>query len=188
MALETPVYINTMTSTNPTASDPKSEGDDHIRNIKSAVKATFPNVTGAVTPTHTELNTLAGIGGSTVATQLALKLNAANPTFTGTLSVGSAAITEAELEILDGATLTTTELNYVDGVTSAIQTQLNAKAALAAPVFTGAMELPVTAKMTSFGGVVFMVDSANTGAGITVSTSAASGIATEGDIWMQYTP
>ena len=35
----------------------------------------------------------------------------------------------AELNILDGATLTTTELNYVDGVTSAIQTQLNAKAA-----------------------------------------------------------
>ena len=37
----------------------------------------------------------------------------------------------AELNILDGATLTTTELNYVDGVTSAIQTQLNAKAASA---------------------------------------------------------
>jgi len=31
-----------------------------------------------------------------------------------------------ELNILDGATLTTTELNYVEGVTSAIQTQLNA--------------------------------------------------------------
>ncbi len=35
----------------------------------------------------------------------------------------------AELNILDGATLTTTELNYVDGVTSAIQTQLDAKVA-----------------------------------------------------------
>ena len=34
--------------------------------------------------------------------------------------------TPAELNILDGATLTTTELNYVDGVTSAIQTQLDA--------------------------------------------------------------
>ena len=32
--------------------------------------------------------------------------------------------------ILDGATLNTTELNYVDGVTSAIQTQLDAKQAL----------------------------------------------------------
>ena len=42
-------------------------------------------------------------------------------------TIGSAAITEAELEVLDGATLSTTELNYVDGVTSAIQTQLDAK-------------------------------------------------------------
>ncbi len=40
---------------------------------------------------------------------------------------GSADATE--LNILDGATLTTTELNYVDGVTSAIQTQLNGKQA-----------------------------------------------------------
>jgi hypothetical protein len=32
---------------------------------------------------------------------------------------------------------TAAELNFVDGVTSAIQTQLNAKAALAAPAFTG---------------------------------------------------
>jgi hypothetical protein len=37
--------------------------------------------------------------------------------------------TATELNILDGATLSTTELNYVDGVTSAIQTQLDAKAA-----------------------------------------------------------
>ena len=37
--------------------------------------------------------------------------------------------TATELNILDGATLSTTELNYVDGVTSAIQTQINTKAA-----------------------------------------------------------
>ena len=66
----------------------------------------------------------------------------ANPTFTGTvtgptinastaLQVGGAAITStpAELNVLDGipAGLTATELGYVDGVTSAIQTQLNTK-------------------------------------------------------------
>ena len=38
-----------------------------------------------------------------------------------------ATVTTAELNLLDGVTATTTELNYVDGVTSAIQTQLNAK-------------------------------------------------------------
>jgi hypothetical protein len=40
-------------------------------------------------------------------------------------------VSATELAILDGATVTTAELNYVDGVTSAIQTQLDAKMATA---------------------------------------------------------
>jgi hypothetical protein len=48
----------------------------------------------------------------------------------------------AELNILDGATLTTTELNYVDGVTSSIQTQLDGKAGLSGATFTGSVEVP----------------------------------------------
>ena len=36
----------------------------------------------------------------------------------GTVTIGSAGISEAELEILDGATVTTDELNILDGVTS----------------------------------------------------------------------
>lgn len=61
MALESATYINGLDSANPTATDPKSQGDDHIRLVKSAVKATFPNVTGAVNPTHTELNYVVGV-------------------------------------------------------------------------------------------------------------------------------
>ena len=53
------------------------------------------------------------------------------------LTIGSAEVTEAALEILDGATVTTTELNYVDGVTSAIQTQLDAKLPKAGGTLTG---------------------------------------------------
>ena len=64
-----------------------------------------------------------------------------NPTFTGNITIGSAEISETELEILDGATLTTTELNYVDGVTSAIQTQLDAKLPLAGGTMTGTLKL-----------------------------------------------
>ena len=45
-------------------------------------------------------------------------------------SAALALLTSTEVGILDGATLNTTELNYVDGVTSAIQTQLDAKQAL----------------------------------------------------------
>ena len=58
MALEVPTYISDLVSTNPTGTDPKNQGDDHIRYLKSSIKATFPNVTGAVTPTHTLLNTV----------------------------------------------------------------------------------------------------------------------------------
>jgi len=55
----------------------------------------------------------------------------------GGVVIGSADINETELEILDGATLTTTELNYVDGVTSSIQTQLDARLPLAGGTMTG---------------------------------------------------
>lgn len=58
MALETATYINQLNAANPLGSDPIASGDDHIRLIKSAVKATFPNVTGPVTMTQDELNSI----------------------------------------------------------------------------------------------------------------------------------
>jgi len=72
MAIETFEFIDDLNAANPTATDNVSEGDDHLRGLKTTLKNTFPNVTGAINATETELN-------------------------------------------------------YVDGVTSAIQTQLNAK-------------------------------------------------------------
>ena len=52
--------------------------------------------------------------------------------------------TSSELNILDGATLSTTELNYVDGVTSSVQDQIDDKAPINNPSFTGNVELPST--------------------------------------------
>ena len=49
-------------------------------------------------------------------------MSGANVTFAGTVTSGSAGIAEAELEILDGATVTTAELNIIDGDTSATST------------------------------------------------------------------
>lgn len=89
MGLETGTYISDLVSANPLGSDAKSTSDDHLRLIKSCVKATFPNVSGAVTPTHTELN-------------------------------------------------------YVDGVTSAIQTQIDTKGAVAGQTWTGTHTFPAT--------------------------------------------
>lgn len=56
MALESSTYINGLVASNPTSSDNISDGDNHIRLLKSTIKATFPNVTGAVSGTHTAIN------------------------------------------------------------------------------------------------------------------------------------
>lgn len=58
MGLETATYINGLVNTNPTAGDPVSQGDDHLRLIKSTILSTFPNISGAMTLTHTQLNQL----------------------------------------------------------------------------------------------------------------------------------
>lgn len=94
MGVETATYISGLDKLAPLGSETVSEGDDHIRLIKATIVQTFPNISGAVTPTHTELN-------------------------------------------------------YVDGVTSAIQTQLDAKAPLASPALTGAPTAPTASAGTS---------------------------------------
>lgn len=66
MTVETAPYIDGLNAAAPTGAESKSEGDDHIRVIKGAVKATFPNLTGAVTATQAEINLL--IGKTDVAT------------------------------------------------------------------------------------------------------------------------
>lgn len=47
MGLETVNFISDLTPTWPTASESKSQGDDHIRAIKTGVKNTFPNASRA---------------------------------------------------------------------------------------------------------------------------------------------
>jgi hypothetical protein len=46
MGLESATYINGLVETNPTSSDNANQGDNHLRLIKAAVKATFPHITG----------------------------------------------------------------------------------------------------------------------------------------------
>ena len=79
--------------------------------------------------------------------------------------------TATELNILDGATLSTTELNYVDGVTSAIQTQIDTKAPLASPTFTGTVN---AAAITTSGDVV-VGDQAFVGTGASTFSGAGDG-------------
>lgn len=83
MALETGTYISDLVVTNPTASDAKSNGDDHLRLLKSTIKTTFPNVTGAMTATHTELSYAVGVT-SAIQPQLTARGLIAGQAWTGT--------------------------------------------------------------------------------------------------------
>lgn len=47
MGLEAATYLSELNSSNPTGTDLKSQGDDHLRLIKSALQATFPNASRA---------------------------------------------------------------------------------------------------------------------------------------------
>lgn len=91
MGLEAFTYISTLTTTNPTSSDPKSQGDDHIRGIKTALVNSFPAVAGAVSATNAELSYVSGVT-SAIQTQINAKAPSASPTFTGTPAAPTAAI------------------------------------------------------------------------------------------------
>ncbi len=104
---------NTQTITNKTLTSPKINED-----VAVTATATELNVLDGITASTAELNVLDGIITSTA------QLNVLN----------GITATTAELNILAGAALSTAELNYVDGVTSAIQTQLNNKQAIVTDV------------------------------------------------------
>ena len=115
MALETSTYINGLVAANPPDSDPKSQGAAHLRLLKSTVKATFPNATGAVTPTHTELNFVDGVT-SPIQTQL-------------------------DAEALGRVNADNAEVLARTNADTALD---NAKAPKASPTFTGTVTLPPT--------------------------------------------
>jgi|TARA_B110000196_G_C21113440_1_gene649140 hypothetical protein len=56
MGLEIVLHLDDLDATNPVGTDPRSEGDDHIRNVKTALLTDFPSISGVVTSTHSELN------------------------------------------------------------------------------------------------------------------------------------
>jgi len=61
MSVEQVTYINDLEPARPQGGDSIAQGDDHIRNIKKAIKQTFPNIDGEVLATSEELNNLVGI-------------------------------------------------------------------------------------------------------------------------------
>lgn len=58
MALEASTYIDGLVATNPVSTDGLAQADDHLRLIKATILASFPNIAGAMTASHTVLNGL----------------------------------------------------------------------------------------------------------------------------------
>lgn len=236
MSLESGSYINDLVITNPTSSDPKSQGDDHFQLIKKVLKECLNGFTGGILLTATEsgtasahvltpttalvgyttglmllyrptnagtgaltvnvsalgaksVKTIAGAdptsgdilanqpvllmydgtnfvilagseylsktGNQTLTGDLTLTGNqtvggtlgvTSNATVGGTFGVTGATTLPADTTI---GTLTPTELSYVDGVTSAIQAQIDLKAPLANPALTGTPTAPTASVGTS---------------------------------------
>lgn len=230
MALETGTYINDLVITNPGSTDQKSQGDDHLRLIKTLVKQSLNGFTGAILLTGTDVgaanayvitpttalvayttglfvlvrpvnaNTAAAtinisaLGVKSIKTALGADptsgdIAAAQPillVYDGTnfvLIAGSAALQRTGNQTLTGnltqtgnqtltgnqsvggtlgvtgattlptattiGAVTAAQIGYVGGVTSAIQTQIDLKAALASPTFTGAPLAPTAAAGTN---------------------------------------
>jgi hypothetical protein len=110
----------------------------------TASRALVSDVSGFVSPssvTSTEIGYVSGVT-SAIQTQINTKAPSASPTFTGTVTTPATAsralVTGASSE-LTASTTTATELGYVNGVTSAIQTQLDAKVAKTLTTTTGDM-------------------------------------------------
>jgi plastocyanin len=114
-------------------------------NVQIQLNAKAPLASPALTGTPTSTTASVDTNTTQVATTAYVMgqgyAKLAGPTFTGTVTLPSTTSI---------GTITSTELGYVDGVTSSIQTQINTKSPSASPTFTGNVVLPST---TSIGTV-----------------------------------
>ena len=190
MALENATTINQLNPLYPVATDGLAQADDHMRLIKSTIQNTFPNITGAITSTQAELNLLDGLTSTTaelnkldgftgavadlnyasdlratgvtsteydyldgVTSNLQTQLNSKQPNVTGAattilssnLTANRALVSDGSGKVAASSTITSTELGYLDGVSSNIQTQLNAKQA----TITGAASTGTSSNLTA---------------------------------------
>lgn len=134
MTIETALYPSQLNATLPPQSDIVREGAGHLRLLKTVVKTTFPNLGGAWNATQTEANYIVGVT-SPIQAQINSKGAIAGQTWTGAHTFNGTNVLSAATTI--GA-VTPTEITYLSGVTSPIQTQFAAKASLNGATYTGA--------------------------------------------------
>lgn len=95
MALESATYVSQLVSTNPSGSDSISQGDDHLKLIKSVMKSSFPDVDQAAATVIVKATAPTTLVKGTIwydTGNNALKINTAN---TGATAVWSSAFFNA---------------------------------------------------------------------------------------------
>lgn len=155
IALRTPGNAALSTITVPFATNAGTVAGFSVgQNLLTTSNVTFAGLTlGATTITATgvEINYLSGVT-SAIQTQLngkqATIIGGASTITASNLTASRALASDASGKVAVSA-VTATELGYLSGVTSALQTQLNAKANLASPTFTGTVTSPVLRLTTS---------------------------------------
>jgi hypothetical protein len=127
----------------------------------TATTAEINTLTG-ITATTTELNILHGMTSSTAelniltgVTATSAQINVLTGITASTAELNiltGATVSTAELNTLDGVTVLASEINQLSGVTSAIQSQIDSKAPIANPTFTGIVS-GITKAMVGLGDV-----------------------------------
>jgi hypothetical protein len=175
MGLESATYIDGLVETNPTSSDNANQGDNHLRLIKAAVKATFPNITGPVTATQATLNTpFLPLAGGT----LTGALSGTTGTFSGAVSASAFTGNASTATVLQtartingvafngGANISFGTDSVTEGVTNLYFNNARARAAISA---TGSLTYNSTTGAISFTDAVTSV-AGKTGA-VTLNTA-----------------
>jgi len=79
-------YVDGLNDAYPAEGDDLLEGNNHIRGVKNAIVNTFPNITGAITATHTDINDLATKTGAETLTNKTLDAVALGTPASGNLA------------------------------------------------------------------------------------------------------
>lgn len=204
MALETVTNIDDLVITNPLSTDARSQGDDHIRNIKLALKTDLPNITGVMTATQAELNVNTGVTGGTVTASKTVVVDASskvdvwnvdNLVLNGnTISAGTGAINitpaagsaivldgtiNVDAGVVTGAT-SVTSTTFVGALTGNADTATSATSATTAGTVTTATQASITtaANLVTVGAL----DSGSITSNFGAIDNGASAITTTGTI------
>jgi hypothetical protein len=185
MTVESVTYISDLDPTYPAEGESGTlhEGNNHLRNIKTALKATFPNLDAAVTASASELNYLDGVT-SNIQDQLDAKSDATHDHDGDTLGAvtlgdGSVATTQPQS---DNSTLIATT-GFVASAIAALAGIAGAWAELAVASVSATSEVAFSSELdgTLYDHYQIIVDDLNTAASAVVQLQimeASSAMAT----------